>query len=55
MLVEHKIGGVPVVEVEGKLIGMIGDGDLLITIRSKDTVVYDYYNLMSYTYEKREH
>ncbi|MGE6258082.1 CBS domain-containing protein [Heyndrickxia sporothermodurans] len=51
-LVEHKIGGVPVVDSEGKLVGMISDGDVLRTIRPKDTVVYDYYNLMTYTYEK---
>lgn len=51
-LVENKIGGVPVVDSDGKLVGMISDGDVLRTIQPKDTVVYDYFSLMAYTYEK---
>lgn len=51
-LVKYKIGGVPVVDLDGKLVGMISDGDVLRSIKPKDTVVYDFYNLMTYTLEK---
>lgn len=51
-LVENKIGGVPVVNGNGKLVGMISDGDVLRNIQPKDMVVYDYFNLMAYTYQK---
>ncbi|MGV3465253.1 MAG: HPP family protein [Heyndrickxia sp.] len=51
-LVKHGIGGVPVVDSDGKLVGMISDGDVLRSIKPKDTVIYDVYNLMTYTLEK---
>jgi len=51
-LVKYKIGGVPVIDSDGKLVGMISDGDVLRSINPKDKVVYDFYNLMTYTLEK---
>ncbi|MBL5766264.1 hypothetical protein B5V88_00690 [Heyndrickxia sporothermodurans] len=51
-LVDNKIGGAPIVDSEGKLVGMISGGDVLRSIQLKDTVVYDYFSLMAYTFEK---
>ncbi|MGE8202996.1 CBS domain-containing protein [Heyndrickxia sp. NPDC080065] len=51
-LVKHKIGGVPVINADGTLLGMISDGDVLRSIKPKDTVVYDFYSLMAIAYEK---
>ncbi|WCK57161.1 CBS domain-containing protein (plasmid) [Aneurinibacillus sp. Ricciae_BoGa-3] len=41
LMVEHRIGGVPVVDNEDKLIGMISDGDILRYLAPKDTSVRD--------------
>ncbi|QQZ08645.1 CBS domain-containing protein [Heyndrickxia vini] len=51
-LVDNKIGGAPIVDSDGKLVGMISDGDVLRSIQLKDKVVYDYFSLMAYTFEK---
>lgn len=40
-LVDHKIGGVPVVDSEGHLRGMISDGDVIRYLQPKGRTVYD--------------
>lgn len=47
-LVEHKIGGVPVVDSDRKLVGIISDGDVLRSIQPKDALVFDYFNAFFY-------
>jgi CBS domain-containing protein len=41
-MVIHKIGGMPIVNSDGKLVGMVSDGDILRNIQPKDGVVRDY-------------
>ncbi|GER68071.1 CBS domain-containing protein [Weizmannia acidilactici] len=43
VLVDHKIGGVPVVDGQGKLLGMISDGDVIRFLQPKARTVYDFY------------
>ena len=45
-LVEHKIGGVPVVDSENKLHGMISDGDVIRYLQPKGRTVYDMISLV---------
>ncbi|MBP1999105.1 CBS domain-containing protein [Paenibacillus shirakamiensis] len=44
LLVDNKIGGVPVVNEEHQLIGMISDGDVLRYIRPMSGRVYDFFS-----------
>ncbi|MFD1037860.1 CBS domain-containing protein [Virgibacillus byunsanensis] len=46
ILVEHKIGGVPVVDDNNKLIGMISDGDVIRYVQPKGRTVYDVFTLV---------
>lgn len=43
LMVEKKIGGVPVVDKENKLAGIISDGDVLRALKPKTYVGYYYY------------
>jgi len=43
LLVEKKIGGVPVVDQQNKLVGIISDGDVLRALKPKTYVGYYYY------------
>ncbi|AJO23171.1 CBS domain protein sometimes clustered with YjeE [Heyndrickxia coagulans] len=43
VLAHHRIGGVPVVDAEGKLLGMISDGDVIRFLQPKARTVYDFY------------
>ncbi|TCP28965.1 CBS domain protein [Scopulibacillus darangshiensis] len=45
-LVEYKIGGVPVIDHEQKLIGVVSDGDVLRAITPKEQTIYDFYSLV---------
>ncbi len=51
-LVQHKIGGVPVVTEEGFLLGMISDGDILRKLQPKGSSVYFEYSYIAYDYHK---
>lgn len=45
-LVSKKIGGVPVVDRNNKLLGMISDGDVLRSLKPKGRTVYDMFSLV---------
>lgn len=45
-LVTHEIGGVPVVDDENRLIGMISDGDVIRYLQPKGRTVYDMFSLV---------
>ncbi|HEX7064732.1 MAG TPA: CBS domain-containing protein, partial [Bacillales bacterium] len=49
----HKIGGVPVVDDNQRLLGMISDGDVLRAITPRDQTVFDFYTI-SFVMEKQE-
>ncbi|GGH87809.1 CBS domain-containing protein [Pullulanibacillus pueri] len=41
LLIEHNIGGVPVVDKENKLIGMVSDGDIIRYLSPREEAVHD--------------
>lgn len=45
ILVERKIGGVPVIDDSGCLIGMVSDGDVLRALTPREQSVYDFYSI----------
>ena len=51
--VEKKIGGLPVVDETGKLLGMVTDGDVLRAIKPRDLQIYDFFAFIMYV-EKQE-
>lgn len=51
--VEKKIGGLPVVDEKGKLLGMVTDGDVLRAIKPRDLQIYDFFTFIMYV-EKQE-
>ncbi|ASN05594.1 CBS domain-containing protein [Virgibacillus necropolis] len=46
LLVTNRIGGVPVVDKENNLLGMISDGDVIRYLQPKGRTVYDMYALV---------
>ncbi|HET7616789.1 MAG TPA: CBS domain-containing protein [Bacillales bacterium] len=52
-LVAHKIGGVPVVDEENQLIGMVSDGDVLRALTPREQTVFDFYTV-TFVLEKQE-
>lgn len=46
LLVRHKIGGVPVVDTDNNLQGMISDGDVIRYLQPKGRTVYDMFALV---------
>jgi CBS domain-containing protein len=50
--VDKKIGGLPIVNDEGKLTGIITDGDILRAIKPIDRHIQDYFNLITYIQEQ---
>ncbi|MBS4211357.1 MULTISPECIES: CBS domain-containing protein [Neobacillus] len=52
IFVEKKIGGVPVVDGEGKLCGIVTDGDILRAIKPIDRQIYNYFTFMTYIAEE---
>ncbi|MFD0048723.1 CBS domain-containing protein [Actinomycetes bacterium NPDC127524] len=43
IMIENKIGGVPVIDENGKLLGMISDGDILRHISPRKQTIHDYF------------
>ncbi|MCH6266793.1 MULTISPECIES: CBS domain-containing protein [Neobacillus] len=52
IFVEKKIGGMPVVNGEGKLCGIVTDGDILRAIKPIDRQIYNYFTFMTYIAEE---
>ena len=50
--VDKKIGGLPIVNDEGILKGIITDGDILRAIKPIDRHIQDYFNLITYIQEQ---
>ena len=50
--VDKKIGGLPIVDQEGRLKGIITDGDILRAIKPIDRHIQDYFNLITYIQEQ---
>jgi len=48
ILVENKIGGLPICSEDGKLIGMVSDGDILRAIKPIDHQFYHYLLYMAF-------
>lgn len=46
ILVEKKIGGVPVIDANNKLLGVISDGDVIRYLKPKGRTVYDMFALV---------
>ncbi|SFD77835.1 CBS domain-containing protein [Lentibacillus persicus] len=44
--VEHKIGGVPVVDEDNHLIGMISDGDIIRYLQPNGRTIYDAFSMV---------
>lgn len=53
LLVRHKIGGVPVMDQERHLLGMISDGDVLRALAPREQTIFSVY-IMVFAYEKQE-
>ena len=43
-LLNERIGGVPVLNGEGKLVGMVGDGDVIRFLKPKVQRIYDFFS-----------
>jgi CBS domain-containing protein len=46
LMIDHKIGGAPVVNDDHQLVGYISDGDVLRKIVPKQKTIYDLYSLI---------
>ncbi|WP_042144597.1 CBS domain-containing protein [Paucisalibacillus sp. EB02] len=46
ILVNHKIGGVPVISNENKLVGMISDGDVIRYLKPNSRTVFDMFAII---------
>lgn len=53
-LIDYNIGGMPVVDDDGKLIGMLSDGDILRYMKPRRRISYDYNFYMPFLYTKEE-
>ncbi len=53
LLVKERIGGVPIVDEHGKLLGMVSDGDILRSIKPRERQIYDFFSFVIYE-EKQE-
>ncbi len=49
LLVKNKIGGVPVVDEQNRLCGMVTDGDVIRFLQPKGRTVYDMYALVIFS------
>ena len=53
-LVAHKIGGAPVVDDNGKMVGMVSDGDVIRSLTpQREQTIFNLY-MMVYIYQGRE-
>ncbi|MDM5336527.1 CBS domain-containing protein [Fictibacillus enclensis] len=48
LIVHKKIGGMPIVDEEGKLLGMVSDGDILRAIKPRERQIYDFFTFVIY-------
>lgn len=48
ILVQEKIGGLPVADEDGKLLGMVSDGDILRAIKPRERHMYDFFSFVIY-------
>ena len=48
IIVEKKIGGVPIMKKDGTLIGMVTDGDILRALKPLDRRIHDYFSFITY-------
>jgi CBS domain-containing protein len=48
LFVEKKIGGVPIVDIDGKLAGIVTDGDILRAIKPIDPRIQNYFTFSMY-------
>jgi len=48
LFVEKKIGGVPIVDIDGKLTGVVTDGDILRAIKPIDSLIQNYFTYSMY-------
>ncbi|MCO7174756.1 CBS domain-containing protein [Sporolactobacillus kofuensis] len=46
-MIDHNIGGAPVLDGNDRLVGYISDGDLLRALSPKQQTIYDLYSLIS--------
>jgi CBS domain-containing protein len=51
-IVENKIGGLPLIHEDGKLAGIVTDGDILRAIKPVDRHIQDYFNFITYIQEQ---
>lgn len=47
-LVVNKIGGVPIIDNKGMLVGIVSDGDIIRSINPKDGKMYDFISYVFY-------
>src|SRR5699024_11197728 len=52
-LVTHKIGGVPVLDEDHRIIGMISDGDVLRALAPQEETIFNIYTMV-FAVEKQE-
>lgn len=46
ILVSHRIGGVPVIDAENKLVGVISDGDVIRYLKPSSQTVFDMFSIV---------
>ncbi|WP_050613405.1 CBS domain-containing protein [Bacillus testis] len=52
-MIDCKIGGMPVVDANGTLVGMVSDGDILRHLAPQKQSVYDFFTMITYIPEKK--
>lgn len=52
MFVREKIGGLPIIDENGVLRGIVTDGDILRAISPVDRQIHDYFSLITYVAEE---
>ena len=52
LFVEKKIGGIPIIDEDSVLRGMVSDGDILRAISPVDRRIHDYFSLLTYVAEE---
>lgn len=52
-LVEHRIGGVPVLNDDNKIVGMVSDGDILRALAPQEATIFNLYTMV-FAVEKQE-
>ncbi|MFS0783940.1 CBS domain-containing protein [Bacillus sp. 1P06AnD] len=52
-MIECKIGGMPIVDSEHKLVGMVSDGDILRHLAPQKQSIHDYFTMITYIPERK--